>query len=130
MDTPQHIVWGVAGSTYFGLPIEQTIAVGAISVLPDAIGWVGLKRNESYSWYLFAHSWETTAYFGMASLAFLLAFSWWWLAVGWGAYALHILLDSFTHEKGREWWVWPQMMWVEILGWVLLTGYFLWLFLH
>ncbi len=34
-------------------------------------------------------------------------------------YWLHLYVDSYTHAKGRRWWVWNELLWLEVALWVV-----------
>ena len=127
MDTVQHAVAGYAIGTVFHLPVEQCAIVAVVSTAPDVLAWgYRIKYPDSWSFYNTLHDWETLAYGAIATIGLMLAFQSFLPLFCWAGYGLHLALDSFTHEDGMEWWVWPNMMWAEILGWLLLIGFFAW----
>jgi len=127
MDTLQHGVAGLALSRVFGLSVEESIVIAIAGGGADIIGWVGRKLGDENDWSVYnqAHSFENFSYGCVVMIALMLLLHSFVPILCAGAYGLHLLLDSFTHTKGREWWVWKGgTLWAEILVWAVLVTYF------
>ena len=111
MDTLNH---GVAGYLIFktvGLPEPVSIVHGVISMMPDIIGFIEkiyYWDSQRWNWYSKVHQ-----------------LKWMRVIFGWG---LHIFLDKYTHGEGKRWWKWNERLWVEVLSWLVLIIF--WIFIR
>jgi hypothetical protein len=111
MDIISHALW--ANLIFKELPVEQRGLLVTFSVLPDLVSFLGItikvffKKTFDYEapplsafppyvfkLYNFTHSLVIWA--GIFLILFL--FRWKWLELIWFGWALHILLDVFTHS--------------------------------
>jgi hypothetical protein len=83
-----------------GCSPEIAAVHAAASMLPDVIGFVGLKVRGDWSWYNRAHSFKP-----------------FWLIPGIG---LHVLIDHFWHKPGGGWHEWGYA--ADVMGWALLLA--------
>lgn len=114
MDVLSHSAHGVIFGTLIGglvgHTLELQIIFGVIGAAPDIIGFLEKVVNidgDSWNWYEEAHY-----------LTFLLIIV--------PPYFLHVLLDKYTHEEGKRWWVKGERLWAEILN-VAITLALLWI---
>ena len=79
------------------------IFIGAISgALPDLIGAYGFFVEDDSELYQSAHSGPISNVLQYIPMS-----------------ALHLYVDSFTHEQTQHWKKWNERMWVEVLMWVV-----------
>lgn len=143
MDTLNHAATGAAIAYASRLRLwSQILFLAFLGALPDIIGWLEKFLSGDYTrwgWYLNAHLvFEPTWLVGVLTLGFILTSAIYifdgsannlervlnLFSGGWLAYYLHVFLDRFTHTPGKEWWIWPNTMWIEILTWILIVSYF------
>jgi len=104
MDILSHAVGGYTVGAMMGFPLEINLVLAVIGAAPDLVGYLEkIVKNDKESW-----DWYEAAHY---------KHKWLWLIV---PYGMHCLLDSFTHEEGKRWWVKGERLWAEILYWIIL----------
>lgn len=109
MDTVQHATWGYAFglicTRVFGIddPIYIPLFWAVIGALPDLVGEAEriIKGDRSlWGWYNMAHEESSNLFMFLPP------------------YALHVVMDKFTHGPGEKWWKFDERLWVEVVGWI------------
>ena len=89
--------------------ILLVIAGGTLGVLPDLLGLYGFIFRHSQELYNSAHIGplrDRLAYIPM--------------------YALHLGVDSLTHDPDRQWYGWNVRVWLQVLLWVVNIAVIVW----
>ena len=103
MDTIQHAYAGYLISLVLCNSLIFIAIMVFFGILPDLGGWLEkliYKDNTRWNWYLYLHT------------------NYWLCLIP--SYGMHILLDKFTHGKGKRWWILKERLWLEILVWTIL----------
>jgi hypothetical protein len=86
------------------------LAGAFFGALPDLFGAYGnLIRHDQWKLYTSAHAGprgEILRYVPM--------------------YWLHLFVDSFTHGQGKRWWIWDELLWVEVALWMVNLAIIAW----
>ena len=89
--------------------IVLAFAGGVLGVLPDLIGLYGMILKRSGAMYDSAHIGTLRDHLQYIPM-----------------YALHLGVDSLTHDPDRQWYGWNVRVWLQIVLWVVNIAVIVW----